>query len=130
MDEGLNQCHRRVLVGIAMDKYGYPIGLFTTNRCVTADNWYRADDVIAMLDHFQMDQARPSWPVNIWITAMVRLFKPQIANLLRMRDQTIAMRKREDPETDIFENREIEITSEMPIDVEEQITGIEQALNS
>ena len=118
------------LVAISMDKYGYPIGLFTTNRWVTAENWYKAEDVIAMLDHFHMDLARPSWPVNIWISALVRLFKPQIANLLRMRDQTIAMHRREQPDLDIFENREIEITSEMPIDVEEQISNIEKALQA
>ena len=118
------------LIGISMDKYGYPTGLFTTNRWVTADNWYKAEDVIAMLDHFNMDLARPSWPVNIWITAMVRLFRPQIENLIRMRDQTVAIWAREHADSDVFEDRELEITSEQPISVDEQIAEIQAQLGN
>ncbi len=66
------------IVGIAMDSKGYPIGLFTANRWVTGETWYAARDVRAMLDRFVIDPARPSWPVNRWITAMLRLFRPQI----------------------------------------------------
>ena len=78
------------LVAISMDKYGLPIKLFTTNRWVTGETWYRAPDVVAMLDRFEMDLAQPSWPVNRWLTAMVRLFRPQIASLLDERDRTLA----------------------------------------
>ncbi|RED47689.1 DUF6969 family protein [Aestuariispira insulae] len=116
------------LIAISMDKYGFPVGLFTTNRWVTAENWYRAGDVIAMLDHFEMDLARPSWPVNIWITDMVRLFRPQIENLIRMRDQTIAIWTRDHPDRDVFEDRALEVTSEQPISVEEQIRLVRAAL--
>ncbi len=77
------------LVGISMDNTGYPIRLFTTNRWITADNWYKADDVIAMLDRFEMDLAWPSWPINIWVTAMLRLFRPQIEALIRERDAAV-----------------------------------------
>ena len=43
------------LIGISMNRAGYPIRLFTTNRWITADNWYTADDVIKMLDRFEME---------------------------------------------------------------------------
>ncbi len=71
------------LIAISMDQYGYPIRLFSTNRWVTGEVWYAADDVIAMLDHFHMDLAYPSLPANIWITAMLRLFRPDIEELVR-----------------------------------------------
>jgi hypothetical protein len=74
------------LIAISMDRYGHPIGLFTTNRWVTGETWYKADDVRAMLDRFVIDHAYPSWPANRWITAMVRLFRPQIEVLIRERD--------------------------------------------
>ena len=59
------------LIAISMNRAGYPIRLFTTNRWVGAEHWYEAEDVITMLDSFMMDMAQPSWPVNIWITNMV-----------------------------------------------------------
>lgn len=64
------------LIAISMDSYGFPIGLFATNRWVTGEAWYKAEDVIAMLDCFKIDHAYPSWPVNLWVSAMLTLFRP------------------------------------------------------
>jgi len=101
-------CH---LIAIAMDKQGYPIALFTTNRWVTGETWYKASDVIKMLDYFAMDHAYPSWPLNLWLTAMVKLYKPQIIELIKQRDKTIKAWQKKHPERDVFEDRELEITS-------------------
>ncbi len=116
------------LIAISMDAYGRPIGLFTTNRWVTAETWHRAPDVIGMLERFRIDHAHPSWPVNRWITAMVRLFRPHIESLLLERDEAIARWAREHPDRDAFEDRELEITSECAIDVEAQVSGLRAAL--
>ena len=43
-----------------------------------------------MVDRFCIDHANPSWPTNRWITAMMRLFKPQITALLTHRDAVVA----------------------------------------
>ena len=99
------------LITISMDRAGFPIGLFTTNRWITADNWYKADDVIKMLDRFEMDLASPSWPVNIWLTAMLRLFRPQVMELVRERNSTVADWQETHPESDAFEDRGCDITS-------------------
>ena len=61
-----------------MDPTGLPIRLFSANRWVTGEAWYRADDVCKLLDLFEIDHAQPSWPVNRWITAVLRLFHPQV----------------------------------------------------
>ena len=117
------------LVAISMDKYGLPIGLFTTNRWVTGETWYTADDVIRMLDIFEIDLARPaSWPVNRWITGMVCLFRPQIEDLVRRRDVTVAAWRPEDAETTVYEDRALEITSQTEISIDGQIQGIAAAL--
>ncbi len=112
------------LIGISMDRYGFPTNLFTANRWVTGETWYHAEDVIQMLDHFDMDHAYPSWPVNRWITAMVCLFKPTIEALLRERDAKLAAWQRKHPGKDIYEDRELELTSMTPICVETQIKAI------
>jgi len=43
-----------------------------------------------MLDRCSMDLAYPSSPVNIWVTAMVQLFRPTIETLLLERDRAIS----------------------------------------
>ncbi|MGE5147033.1 MAG: DUF6969 family protein [Candidatus Eiseniibacteriota bacterium] len=116
------------LVAISMDKYGLPIKLFTTNRWVTGETWYRAGDVIAMLDRFEMDLAQPSWPVNRWLTAMVRLFRPQIATLLEERDAALAARRERRPKGNPFEDRGLEVTSHLEISVDDQIRAVRAAL--
>jgi hypothetical protein len=118
------------LIAISMNRAGFPIGLFTTNRWITADNWYKADDVIKMLDRFEMDLASPSWPVNIWLTAMLRLFRPQIMELVRERDATVRHWQKKHPENDAFEDRGCDITSARKISVGAQIKRVNQALMS
>ncbi|MDF2939833.1 MAG: hypothetical protein K0R66_475 [Gammaproteobacteria bacterium] len=108
-------CH---LICIAMNKQGYPIALFTTNRWVTGETWYKASDVIKMLDYFAMDHAYPSWPLNIWLTQMVKHFKPQIIELIKQRDQTIKAWQKKHPDRDVYEDRELEVTSYLPISTE------------
>ena len=116
------------LVAISMDRYGYPTNLFTANRWVTGETWYHGEDVIRMLDVFEMDHAYPSWPVNRWITAMMRLFRPTIEGLIRERDAALEAWQRRHPDKDIYEERELELTSITPISVETQITAIQAVL--
>ncbi|MDP6774726.1 MAG: hypothetical protein QGI63_10675 [Rhodospirillales bacterium] len=118
------------LIAISMNRAGYPINLFTTNRWITADNWYTADDVIKMLDRFEMDLSWPSWPVNIWVTSMLRLFRPQIVELVRKRDAAVANWQKQNPDVDVFEDRGCDITSDRKISVEAQIKQVEQALTT
>ena len=55
------------LVAVSMDAWGEPIGLFACNRWVTGESWYAAEDVIRMLERFEIDHAWPSWPANRWL---------------------------------------------------------------
>jgi hypothetical protein len=116
------------LIGISMDAYGFPIRLFTTNRWVTGEVWYRADDVITMLDLFVIDHANPSWPVNRWVSGMIRLFQPEIADLVIERDATIERWREQHTDEDVFEDRELDATSALDISVEDQVAALEKAL--
>ncbi len=109
------------LIAISMDKKGFPFRLFAVNRWVTGEVWYEAKDVEVLLDYFKIDHARPSWPVNRWITAMVRLFQPQIVELLRARDRAVGTWQREHKGEDVYEDRNLEVTSYLDISVEEQV---------
>ncbi len=116
------------LIGISMDPKGFPITLFSTNRWVTGETWYASRDVRAMLDRFAIDHARPSWPVNRWITAMLRLFRPLIKDLITARDATVAAWREKHPDRDVFEDRGCEITSQASISVDDQIAAVRAAL--
>jgi hypothetical protein len=118
------------LVAIAMDAYGWPIGLFTTNRWVTGETWFRATDVIRMLDRFRIDHANPSWPVNRWLGAMVGLYRPHIETLLIHRDAVIAAWRDAHPGTDVFEDRALEITGQLDISVDAMVRELQSLLGA
>lgn len=116
------------LVAITMDRSGFPTGLFTTNRWVTAEAWYPADQVIRMLDRFVIDHAAPSWPVNRWISAMYVLFRPHIEALLKARDAVVWAWAESHPGADVFEDRALDITSQMDVSVEDTLWLVELAI--
>ena len=117
------------LIGISANPKGSPSGLFSVNRWVTGETWYVAEHVIEMLDLFDIDHANPSWPANRWVTAMLRLFRPQIIELVRKRDVAIADWQRKYPDRDVYEDRELEITSTVAISVDKQIAGVRAAMS-
>ena len=116
------------LIGISMDAYGEPIGLFAPNRWVAGDTWYAARDTIAMLDAFRVDHAYPSWPVNRWLSAMFVLYRPHIEALLVERDREIAAWRARLPHEDVLERRDIETLSYLPISVDDTIAVLDPAL--
>lgn len=116
------------LIAISCDKKGDPIKLFTTNRWVTAEVWYGAEDVVRMLDYFRIDHVRPSWAVNIWITGLVALFRPQIETLIRERDQVVAAWEADRKSANVYEDRGLEVTSECSISVEAQVEALRRIL--
>ena len=116
------------LIAISMDGQSRPCRLFATNRWVTGESWHRAKDVVALIDQFSIGHARPSWPANRWVTAMLRLFRPQIAWLLEERDRRIAAFARSHPGTDATEVRGLEIVASLSISVEDQRRAVEAAL--
>lgn len=112
------------LIGISMNSYGWPIGLFATNHWVCGGAWRSAEEVIALLPRFRIDHAYPSWPVNRWIGAMTVLFRPHIEALLTHRDAVIDAWTKAHPERDVLEDRELEVTGQLPILVEETIREV------
>lgn len=114
------------LVAIAVDVRGEPIRLFTTNRWVTGETWYRADDVMLMIECFATSGPEPSETLNRWLGAIIQLFRPQIGALLRARDATVmAWRRRH--RSYVFEDRALEITSSVEICLDAQLAFLEQA---
>lgn len=112
------------LIAIAMDDYGQPVGLFATNCWVCGGAWLPAEQVIELLSRFRIDHANPSWPVNRWIGAMLRLYRPHIEALLRHRDRVIAAWAHTHPATDALEDCGLEITGYLRISIDETLNQV------
>jgi hypothetical protein len=116
-------CH---LVAIALDELGEPIRLMATNRWVTGETWYRADDVIRMLGRFRLAADGPAALLNRWLGALVSLFQPETAALLRQRDKAIAERRWR-WRTNVFEDPRLEVIAGVDIDLDSRLAAIEAA---
>jgi len=81
-----------------------------------------------MLDGFVIDHAQPSWPVNRWVSGMMVLFRPQIEKLIRERDQAVADWKEKHPDRDVYEDRELEVTSTLNVATVEQMRAVGEEL--
>ena len=118
------------LIAISMTPTGMPERLFTTNRWVTGETWYKAEDVIAMLDRFSIDLDQPSPLLNQWLTAMFVLFRPQIERLLIERDRVVAQWGARHPDADVFEDRRLEITSSIEMPLYDHIEWLDKQLDT
>ncbi len=115
------------IAAVCCDRKGYATKLFTTNRWVTDETWYPAADMIRMIERFEIDHTFPSWATNVWLTHLMRLFDPQIRYLLERRDEAVAAWQGRYPDRDVFEDRDLEVTSELDIDVEAQMAVLRDA---
>lgn len=121
---GQSLCH---LIAISMDSYSQPIGLFTTNRWVTGETWLPAEQVIARVRPFDMQAQEPFAQTRAWVAGMMTLFRPQIEALIAERDARVAAWRMEKG-GDVFEDRALNRTSAVAINLTGQITAIEEAL--
>lgn len=105
-------CH---LIAISMNAEGKPLRLFCTNRWVTGETWYSAENVIKLLDQFAIDHAWPSWPTNIWLTQMVKHYKSEIITLIHKRDQALRAWQQQHPDANPYEERKLEVMSSLDL---------------
>lgn len=116
------------VVAVAVDRASRPIRLFTVNRWVTQERWIEAAGIVALLDRFVLDGARPSRWVNRWLGALLRLFRPQIVDLLHQRDAALAAWQSQHAGRDALEATELEVLSQMPVSAEAQLDAVARAL--
>ena len=104
------------LFAVAIDETGLPTRLFTVNRWVTDEWLYPAAAIVGQLGRFDLAGAGGDPLVNTWLTAAVAFFAPQAAGALEARDAAIAGW----PDS-AFEDRELEVLSSSPIDINDAV---------
>ena len=119
-------CH---IVAIAHDAQGNPTRLFTTNRWVTDETWYRANDVAKLLDRWRLREGSEPRLLNRWLRAIVLLFRDEIGTLLDERDLALTNWRWRWPRSNPFEDRRLEVLSSCRIDLEARLAAVEAAVD-
>lgn len=116
------------LVAISFNKEGLPMKVFTTNRWVTDEWMYSAEETIERLDKFKIETGAHRL-TSRWLVAALQLFRPQIEWSLRHRDQFIEQLKAADDKP-FDADQDHEVLSAFSFDLMAQIDSIEEALGS
>lgn len=111
------------LLAISMDGHGRPARLFTTNRWVTDERLQPGPAVLKLLQRFHMKQPARLGAVHQWLSAVLRLFVPQIRELLGERD----VRLRES-QPGFTEDRRREVLSQRLVSLDHQVAAIQHQL--
>jgi hypothetical protein len=120
------KAHVTHLVGLSIDKIGIPRAWFTVNRFVTNEFLFPADVMIDHLADFNVDHTAEDDCVNRFVTAMVALYREEIAQLLRERDQRQAELVAEFGEEAAYEKAsKVEVLSQVPIDLDAKLGSLD-----
>ena len=110
------------IAGLSIDHQGVPIAWFATNRWVTDEFLYPAETVIAHLDRYDVDNTEEDDLTNRLLTAMVALYRNDLADLLRQRDKMLKNLKQTLGD-DVYEQGH-DVIASAPIDLDAKIDAI------
>ncbi|MBI3211534.1 MAG: hypothetical protein HYZ47_02475 [Simkania negevensis] len=116
------------LIAISMASSGQPLCFFTTNQWVTGEDWYKGEDILEMLPLFQIEHAYPSWVVNQWLQDLLILFRPQLIDCIKERDQLLSEKQEKKELKKFLKDQSIEMLSQIEISIKEQLQLIREIL--
>jgi len=119
------KAHVTHLVALSINTLGIPRSWFTVNRFVTNEFLFPADTMIQHLDDFSVDHTAEDDCVNRFVTAMVALYKDEIAELLRERDARQEALVAEHGDKAYEKASGEEVLSSIPIDLDAKISGMD-----
>lgn len=111
------------LIAVGVDAYGRLQRLFTVNQWVVGDSWLDAEPSIALLERFDMQMPQPSYLTNRWLSAILRLYADEIADLIRARDAILSARQTPGG-APIRDDRTLEVTSELRVDLPSTVRAL------
>ncbi|MGB3472533.1 MAG: hypothetical protein WBA51_17095 [Erythrobacter sp.] len=119
------KAHVTHLIGLSIDTLGIPRSWFATNRFVTNEFLYPADVMIDHMPAFNVDDTRQDDLVNRFVTAMVALYREEIAELLHQRDARQAELVAEHGEAGYEKASGEDVLAQIPIDLDAKIGAME-----
>lgn len=100
------------LAGLSLNARGEPIRWFTTNCWVTGERWHDAAEVLQALHRFEVHAHGRMASLARWLTAMVRLFEPQLEVLIRRRDVIMHRKSGVQGWSALCEDRRLDVVSQ------------------
>lgn len=111
------------IAGLSINHQGIPVSWFSTNRWVTDEFMYPAATMIAHLDRYNVNESPEDKTVNRFLTAMVALYREELAELLYARDNALATLGAGPENPELLESGH-DILSVIPIDLDAKIESI------
>jgi len=119
------RAHVTHLITLSIDTNGIPRSWFTVNRFVTNEFLYPADVMIEHLPDFNVDHTKQDDLVNRFVTAMVALYRDEIAVLLKERDQRHEELVAEFGDDAYNQKSGVEVLSQIPIDLDSKLNSLD-----
>lgn len=119
------KAHVTHLIALSIDILGIPRSWFSVNRYVTNEFLYPAETMIEHLPDFDVDHTKEDDCVNRFVTAMVALYREEIAELLRIRDARHAELVAQHGDKAYEKASGEEVLSSIPIDLDAKIGGMD-----
>ena len=118
------KAHVTHLIALSIANSGVPRAWFATNRFVTNEFLYPADVMIDHMPDFNVDATFEDDLVNRFVTAMVALYRDEIADLLRQRDARQEQLEAEHGEAAYEQASGMEVLAQIPIDLDAKIASL------
>ncbi|MEM6827720.1 MAG: hypothetical protein AAF553_07230 [Pseudomonadota bacterium] len=119
------KAHVTHVIGLSINTLGIPRAWFATNRFVTNEFLYPADVMIDHLTDFNVDDTKEDDLVNRFVTAMVALYREEIADLLRRRDEMQEHLVADLGDAAYEKGSGVEVLAQIPIDLDAKISSLE-----
>lgn len=116
------------LVTLSMDDQGEPLDLFTVNRWVTGDINLPAEKLKAYLPRFKIDSQGKFRQIHDFLRDMFMLYQEEICMLLDQREQVYKNYRLAHNGDQPYEDRDLDITSSLPVNLDAQIESLEAEL--
>ena len=119
------KAHVTHIAGLSINHQGIPRAWFMTNRFVTNEFLYPADVMIDHLPDYMVDNTAEDDQVNQFLTAMVALYRNEIAELLHQRDKALIELVKEHGDAAFEKASGVEVLAQIPIDLDAKIETID-----
>jgi hypothetical protein len=112
------------LIDVAVDRRALPCRLFTTSLLPRGEESHPAATVLAKLDRFTLARARPRSPANLCLPLWLRLFRPQIEQVLKENERVVQRWRRDHPGTPPPEDRRSQAVTSLRVSVHRQLRAL------
>ena len=107
--------HWTHVAGLSMDMLGQPLGWHAVNRWVSGGLWQQAEKIVMLLDRVEIPPG--TLLIERWLGAMLRLFRPEIVDLLSRRDRELSRLGASRAATDILADHAVYALAAQPVDL-------------